>query len=441
MKNFYSLAASLFIGANLFASQPFTEGNLVLYRVGDGTRFDKMASPVFLDEYAIGADGTLTLVQSVPMPTAVSGENMAVTLPCTSHLEGCMTRSEDGRYLVVPGYNAPLESAISSAERVAALVDYQGGVDASTTLPSSNLASFRGAASYDGSQIYFSGSSGSAGGGLFYAPKGGKEGTDLLAKATYRNVRVIEGQLMVGNDANWFEVGEGLPVALSERKTMMTYYKKVGFYDMYIAHFPEGKVAYVASTGATLDNVAYKGIFKYSLVDGEWVYNGRTAPITNCHGLEGKVNDKGEVVLFIAIGNASGTDKDKTNDRGELEYNEERICMMTDATGFNSNAFEGITAKEVLKAPENQAYRAVAWAPVKDAILSVSDNQTDQDVQIIRNGEQIQIKAAAAVEVSVFAVTGQQVFAGKGTDVSVSGLRKGQLYLIKAGREVKKMLF
>src|SRR6059058_2854684 len=48
----------------------FTPGDLVVYRVGDGTTSLTSSSvPVFLDEYASNG----TLVQSIAMPTTVSG--------------------------------------------------------------------------------------------------------------------------------------------------------------------------------------------------------------------------------------------------------------------------------------------------------------------------------------------------------------------------------
>src|SRR5436190_14750865 len=54
----------------------FTAGNLVVYRVGDGSAsLNANAAAVFLDEYT--ASGAL--VQSIAMPTAVSGSNKRLT--------------------------------------------------------------------------------------------------------------------------------------------------------------------------------------------------------------------------------------------------------------------------------------------------------------------------------------------------------------------------
>ena len=51
----------------------FTPGNLVVYRVSDGTALlTNTGNAVFLDEYSVALDGTALLVQSIPMPTAAA---------------------------------------------------------------------------------------------------------------------------------------------------------------------------------------------------------------------------------------------------------------------------------------------------------------------------------------------------------------------------------
>src|SRR6266481_1579414 len=68
----------------------FTPGDIVVYRIG--TLFSSLgtsAAPVFIDEYA--PDGTP--VQSIPMPTAVSGNQRRLTASGTGTSEGLITRS------------------------------------------------------------------------------------------------------------------------------------------------------------------------------------------------------------------------------------------------------------------------------------------------------------------------------------------------------------
>ena len=63
----------------------FTPGNLVIYRVGDGTSpLAGTGNPVFLDEYTTAG----TLVQSIPMPTTVVGANRRLVAGGTATSEG-----------------------------------------------------------------------------------------------------------------------------------------------------------------------------------------------------------------------------------------------------------------------------------------------------------------------------------------------------------------
>lgn len=80
----------------------FTPGNLVIYRIGNGTdALSNFGNPVFLDEYT----PTGTLVQSVPLPTTASGANRRL-ISSSIVQEGMLTRSSDGRYLILTGYDA-----------------------------------------------------------------------------------------------------------------------------------------------------------------------------------------------------------------------------------------------------------------------------------------------------------------------------------------------
>ncbi|HTN75814.1 MAG TPA: hypothetical protein VL096_11230, partial [Pirellulaceae bacterium] len=80
----------------------FTPGNLVLYRVGDGTISTVGSSTaIFLDEYSPAG----VLVQSLAMPTAANGANKPLTASNGPTVqEGLMSLSADGRTLIVPGY-------------------------------------------------------------------------------------------------------------------------------------------------------------------------------------------------------------------------------------------------------------------------------------------------------------------------------------------------
>ncbi len=81
----------------------FTPGDLVVYRVGTGTgALGSGSTAVFLDEYS----PTGTLVQSIPLPTALSGSNNPLTASGTATSEGNLSVSQDGSHLLLTGYDA-----------------------------------------------------------------------------------------------------------------------------------------------------------------------------------------------------------------------------------------------------------------------------------------------------------------------------------------------
>ena len=115
----------------------FTPGNVVVYRAGSGAgSLVNTGNPVFLDEYTPAG----TLVQSMALPTTASGANHRLISSGTATSEGLMTRSVDGRYLVLTGYDAPMPTtglagtASATVPRVVGRVDDAGTIDTTTAL-------------------------------------------------------------------------------------------------------------------------------------------------------------------------------------------------------------------------------------------------------------------------------------------------------------------
>src|SRR5436190_6694405 len=150
-----AIAAFLLVSSGFAA--PFTAGNIVIYRVGDGAAaLGSGGTAVFLDEYTPAG----VFVQSVPMPTI--GTSGRLVASGTATTEGFLTRSEDGRYLVVPGYDAALGATVTSSTtvpRVIGRVDGNGVLDASTSyIDASSAGNLRSATSVDGTRYWTSGS-------------------------------------------------------------------------------------------------------------------------------------------------------------------------------------------------------------------------------------------------------------------------------------------
>ena len=135
-----------------------TPGNLVIYRVGDGTAaLGTAATAVFLDEYTpLGS-----LVQSIASPT--TGVS-AMTATGNSTTEGVISRSQDGNSLVFGGYRANTgtaglaAAAPATVNRVVGTINLSGSVNTSVAVTDANGA-MRSATTVNGSTYYISGAS------------------------------------------------------------------------------------------------------------------------------------------------------------------------------------------------------------------------------------------------------------------------------------------
>src|SRR5882762_2720771 len=104
-------AAVLAIGTNALAAA-FTAGNIVVYRVGNGTQaLTNTGNSVFLDEFTQAG----TWVQSIMMPTNWYGANAPLITDGAGFAQGLITLSEDGRFIVLTGFAATLGQFTNSS--------------------------------------------------------------------------------------------------------------------------------------------------------------------------------------------------------------------------------------------------------------------------------------------------------------------------------------
>jgi hypothetical protein len=132
-----------------------TPGNIVIYRVGDGSgALSVLATPVFLDEYTPAG----TLVQSIPLPTTGTGSLTAVGNAST---EGIVSLSQDKTSLIFTGYRkdaggtTPVSDSPATTNRVIAWVGISGVVNTSVGL-TDPTGTIRSATTVDGSAYYIS---------------------------------------------------------------------------------------------------------------------------------------------------------------------------------------------------------------------------------------------------------------------------------------------
>ncbi|MCP9495297.1 MAG: carboxypeptidase-like regulatory domain-containing protein [Pyrinomonadaceae bacterium MAG19_C2-C3] len=403
MKKFASILAlvcfALLTGVSVQA-QTFQSGNIVIYRIGPSTAtggtLSSAAQPVFLDEYT----QTGTFVRTIALPTVVDGNNRRLTANGTTSTEGLLTRSADGRFLVLTGYDAELNSTnpanVSGAtvNRVVGRVNAAGTVDTSTTLSDAS-GNIRGAATADGSSIYVT----TSGSGVRFVPFGNPSATTTtLLSAAPTNTRAVgifsspgsttpAQQLYITSQSSGIRigtVGSGLPTTSGQTITNLngTDIQPVlggangttrqdspyGFFFADLSSSVAGvDTLYIADDSGTLG-----GIQKFSLVGGNFVSNGTInqtsadggatmTAFTSPRSVTGFVTIGGAataVTLFATTGGTSGTGGGT-------------LVRILDTSGYNA-APSTTVAITIATAATNTTFRGVALAPLNPTADTVT---------------------------------------------------------------------
>lgn len=362
---------------------PFTAGNIVVYRVGTGAAtLTSTATDVFLDEYTTAG----VLVQSIPMPVAVSGANQILTAAGIGTSEGLLNLSTDGQYLVFTGYNAAVGTASiggspsATRPRTIGLVMYDATINTTTALTDfSSGGPVRAAVSTNGTDLWACGGGATGGtGGVRYATVGSVTSTRLntTGPTMLRNVFIASGQLYVsgnGGSPRIGTVGTGLPTTTGQTITNLSGLPVTG---------TPGQFAFVdLDAGVAGPDVLYftdvnAGINKYSLVAGSWVSNGIVGTATDDYrGLTAKVSGT-TVTLFATRTGANSV---------PIEGGE--VVSLADASGYNG-AFSGTPVVLITAITDATAYRGVALVPVQLLIIlpvkliSFSAGKINKDVKL-----------------------------------------------------------
>ncbi|MEO7328976.1 MAG: hypothetical protein ABI193_10380, partial [Minicystis sp.] len=202
-------------------------------RLGTGAAaLASTATPVFVDAYTItGA----AVGAPIALPTAVSGMNRILTMSGTATSEGGLSRSANGSYLTLVGYDAAVGTASittstsAAINRIVGRINGAGVVDTTTRLDASfSGANPRSATSSNGTDIWASGTaSPSASGGVWYTTLGAITGA-VQVLSNPSNVRadhIFNGQLYAssgsGTFVNVFTVGVGLPTMAGQMATSL----------------------------------------------------------------------------------------------------------------------------------------------------------------------------------------------------------------------------
>ncbi len=323
--------------------------NVAVYRVGDGSAsLVNTGNAVFIDTYS-GNDGTL--VSTVALPTSVSGSNRPLIASGTASSEGLLSRSADGRYLVLTGYGTtiPYSSSLSgttssAVPRVIGRIDAAGNVDTTTALTDAVSGNNpRSVASNDGSSFYIAGGAG----GINYAALGSTSSTNIEnVAANIRQLGIAGGQLYASSGTNTYKgvstVGSGLPKSGGQSVTRLPGLSDTLTADSYGFFFADLDGQTGLDTLYIADGTASSGLQKFSLKGGTWVASG--AASGKYVGLTG-VQQGGTVTLFATTTAAN------------------QLVKLTDSAGYGGS-LSG-TPSVLVTAKSNTALRGVALAPTR----------------------------------------------------------------------------
>jgi SprB repeat len=356
--NKYILLFAFLWTSSVFAGN-FTSGNLVVVRVGDGSAaLSSAATAVFLDEYTPSG----TLVQSIALPTAVSGSNHAFTLSGSATSEGSLALSPNRQFLTLAGYDAApgltKVSTDSTTNRTIALIGTNGTPNTATGFVVGSAYvknNIRSAVTNDGSEFWTAGTGSGTSGGVWYLPSGSFTSSPVQISTTVTNARVINifgSQLYTSTSSGSYHgvnsVGTGLPTTSGQTITNLpgmagadTASSSYGFYFFdENPNIPGVDVLYICDDH-TVSPAG--GLYKYSLVGGTWVSNGNITDATGLRGITATQSCTG-IQLYLSDVNSLYSFQDNSGYNGALTGSFTTIASAGSNTVFHGVAFAPGTA-------------------------------------------------------------------------------------------------
>lgn len=440
MKNFIIVPFVLCLSVAVSA-QNFTPGNIVVLRAGTGVAplGTNLAVRIFLDEYTPAG----TLVTSTPMPATTVGANKKFMQNGSDNVEGLLSMSELGNYLILGGYDQAEGTTWSTAAApgVCAKVDNARLISTSDTFTRATAndpyglgSSFRGITSSDGQQFWLSGLGLSTSGGIFYSVAGSGTATQIANTPIFstRAIRVYDEKLYVSafNGAIRFAtVGTGAPPTAGPQTLVSVVVPPIQSMEFVLLDasptVPGYDLLYLASMGGTA------GIFKYSFNGTVWTARGNlTTNFTG--GLNARFNCNGDDVdLFITA--FSG---------GTTRSNLAQLYKFTDVAAYNADITGNGTALSaagtlIATAPTNTAFGGVAFTPTDGIRVTGAQNIPAGNYQtiIVENGGVATLTGDITIYDRIVVKSGGTLVLDNYTISSPAGI--GSIFELKTGGHLK----
>ena len=426
---FTFLTMALFLG-QLCAQNAFTEGNIVVCRIGNGTEtLVETGNTVWLDEYDVSTTPA-TLIQSLQVK---SGEEL-LTYGGLQTYGGYLNRSSDNLNLTMSGFtgNAP----------TIAVIDGNANIDLSSKFDAS-LGTIRSATTPNGNDIWFTTGTSNFSGGIFYAKKGTSAPTrliDEIAGLNFSSISIIDGVLFINNERHyvspdytksslWYQ-SNLVKKLTSSWNTTITSYITTSTEFMMTGNFPSATNNFYRSTTYIADTTSSKrGIVKYARNSADGYPSSKVGNIGVGEGqyfgiTEYSADDATETVVFYAT---------RRSTTGSFE-----IIRVTDIGGYSSAPNAKIEI--VATAPVGTVFRGMSLAP-KGGVHKAEQTIALNDLALTDNSADTLLPATSEQGLDLtYSSLDNSVVSINGSTLHVEGLGTTQIIAFNLGNDIYKTI-
>ncbi len=316
----------------------FNDGYLTVFRSTSGSTLASTGTAIVADEFIPTTSSQTTANYSASFPT--SSGNILVSSG-TSTAGGQISRSENGRYLIFPGYVAAVGAANSTFNTNGALRTVNGsgtigaGMAASSTQWLSGNNNVRGGTSDDGTNFWVSGN----GVGIQYISSTTTVVTVATTTTNNRASFIFNGQLYLTTGAGTqgiYKVGTGKPITTGQTGTRLFAPANTDVYGFSIS--PDAQTIYFvgAATGT-----GTAGIYRATYNGTTWTTGTQIAAITGYTGLA--VDWTGYTFSTSAANGAKVYASNPTTIISLSDNGTSTATTTTIATCSGNNAFRGLS--------------------------------------------------------------------------------------------------
>ncbi|MCF8321170.1 MAG: T9SS type A sorting domain-containing protein, partial [Flavobacterium sp.] len=327
----------------------FNDGYLSVFKVTSGANLTNTATAVVIEEYVPTGASQSSSNYSFAFPATSGPAANQVCISGTATSAGQLTRSENGRYLAVPGYFAALGAANTTftTNGTVRLLNGSGTIGSgiqATTLWLSGNNELRGAATDDGTNYWLTGGKI----GIQHTNTPGTVTTVSTTVTNTRNIQIYNGQLYFSTASSTqgvWQLGSGKPTTASTTATNLIVATGSNCFSV----SPDGLTIYAFSSANQISRFTYSGTYSSnSYSGGTWsaASSGFTCTAASA----------------IAV-DWSGYSF-STSANGAKVF----ACNSTILVTANDNGTGFMTTTTLTTISGNNAFRGLAFSPIKQTI-------------------------------------------------------------------------